>query len=1220
MFGNLRLGLGLLRKYISSSLPFSNDALQWLSGKIEQNDTGYWEFIDSIGKSSRPQLEGRAYLFDGVDDYVDMGYKPVTGQEYAHWEMDIVRTSGKPIGFSNTGDALGNRLGFVWYGNDVFYVIVGSGFGAFNGTAPIDMDGEFVHIKVIYDNSQTGNAKTRVWLNDVEQTIVSNTGTVGAYGGTPTANYVVGDYQTVFYDNHVGNIKEYDINGKLLHSWHCDEGEGSECLDSVEEMLGEDIITQSFPYTQTGMYFEPTKSETINNGDKILFTYTVSSALTGGQLYMSSSSSFALTSLSGAVGTHTYELTAVSSNDKIFIYKAESSASITYSAMSVKKIHSPANGTITNADLNTFHTTNNNFTSYQNELGYSEEGLYNGATSKSECSSDFIGTKAVTMMGWINPFGWGEGGNYTSANIINNGKIDFWVRKAISSLAISGDGLSTFCTSANNSISLNKLQFIAITRETDGTVNFYIGDKDIAPALSGSADLDSGTPVAGTTNVIIGNNDGQTRTFDGTINDIKIYEGIATTEEIEEVYNGNPISLTRLLDVPNLYNPIDLSGNETITNTDVEVLNIPIALDEEEKSTGLDIYGNQPSFTGLVKRNAKIVGNSVLHNTGVNEYVDFDIDNFDNEGRIEYRYKHGASKQAGLIGLTDSNGSRWDSYHLASDELRVFNGKNTSGQSSVSNTSGLGLVIGEWYDISIQYGGLDVMPVLTVNGTEQALIPSTITNIATADKMYLYRYGSAGGTNSLSDISYVKMYDRNNELLHSYTCSEGAGITLYDKVGTANGIIKYANLTTFWGTDDLARPDNLLDGFTEGLYCKTAGTSYIESEQAYGVWEFDVRKGGGANTSVAIFNASVVGNRATTGQNGYYVLFSTTEAIYLGIINNGIPSGLFNTAASYINNNTDYRIKITRNSTTDEYVTGAVGTFAVYIKGRDGYPLSGDDWELIDTATDNTYTTSAYFVNDLDASDTISNVKLESPINTFDFINGTGVCEKLYIPAQAGDTGKDVFGEDLTNTADKFHNNAESVLQQYKAPALYSNDLDMQFWYGEDVLRGWDFTDGWTVVAGGSVVDIDTFSTVSNGGIRKGVLIANKKYRVHIAGNTTAVRFSIISTTGTPNFSGDLTGTFDATFDMTPLNDYFYLRNQGVGETTITELIVKEIADDTPALVSHDDIDYDVYDGDERHKVFADAVINEKKNIITYLGERTAEQLIKIYKFIKKPL
>jgi hypothetical protein len=70
-----------------------------------------------------------------------------------------------------------------------------------------------------------------------------------------------------------------------------------------------------------------------------------------------------------------------------------------------------------------------------------------------------------------------------------------------------------------------------------GVVNFYIGNSTTAPALSGTANQSSGTPVAGTTNVFIGNNTGATRTFNGLIPMLKVYEGILDLPTITQIWS-----------------------------------------------------------------------------------------------------------------------------------------------------------------------------------------------------------------------------------------------------------------------------------------------------------------------------------------------------------------------------------------------------------------------------------------------------------------------------------------------------------------------------------------------------------------------------------------------------------------------------------------------------------------------------------------------------------
>ena len=110
----------------------------------------------------------------------------------------------------------------------------------------------------------------------------------------------------------------------------------------------------------------------------------------------------------------------------------------------------------------------------------------------------------------------------------------------------------------------------------------------------------------------------------------------------------------------------------------------------------------------------------------------------------------------------------------------------------------------------------------------------------------------------------------------------------------------------------------------------------------------------------------------------------TIEPVVAAAISESGVANLFSTAASYVKINTRYRFKVTRNSFTDEFVVGAVGTFAVYIRGGD----FGTDYVLVDVsggtgsnpATDNTYTTSNYLVADLDTGDQISNILIKKGV------------------------------------------------------------------------------------------------------------------------------------------------------------------------------------------------------------------------------------------------
>jgi len=167
--------------------------------------------------------------------------------------------------------------------------------------------------------------------------------------------------------------------------------------------------------------------------------------------------------------------------------------------------------------------------------GYAAKFNGGGAgTSKIDLGSDVIGVKAVTVMGWIKPSGWGEG---SLGRIIDNGKFYMFTFNNHDYIGLTSAG-SQPIYSSSNSISLNNWQFVSVTRTAAGLVTFRIGDNNGNMAISGAEGQDSGTPIAGTTSVIIGNNSGATRTFDGLIGEILTVEGILSDAQITRYYTS----------------------------------------------------------------------------------------------------------------------------------------------------------------------------------------------------------------------------------------------------------------------------------------------------------------------------------------------------------------------------------------------------------------------------------------------------------------------------------------------------------------------------------------------------------------------------------------------------------------------------------------------------------------------------------------------------------
>jgi hypothetical protein len=114
-----------------------------------------------------------------------------------------------------------------------------------------------------------------------------------------------------------------------------------------------------------------------------------------------------------------------------------------------------------------------------------------------------------------------------------------------------------------------------------------------------------------------------------------------------------------------------------------------------------------------------------------------------------------------------------------------------------------------------------------------------------------------------------------------------------------------------------------------------------------------------------------------------------------------------------------------------------------------------------------------------------------------------------------------------------------------------------------DLVNPLDLTT-WTKVAGGSTATVNTFTTISNGGVNKtNIISVGKRYKAYIKGSTTAASFFVGDTmTGNQYSSTFPTGSFEQTFEFTvfQVTPILYLRNEGAGTTTINNFNLVEIS------------------------------------------------------------
>jgi hypothetical protein len=152
---------------------------------------------------------------------------------------------------------------------------------------------------------------------------------------------------------------------------------------------------------------------------------------------------------------------------------------------------------------------------------------FNGTDSVISTGSDFIATSDFSLMGWINPDSFGEN---NEGRILDNGRAIVYLDSTTNRLRATSDGGVNIARS-DNAITTGQWQHIAVTRS--GTVfTMYVNGVDVTTSGLG------GIVAAGTTVLFVGNNQAGSRTFDGKIDDLKVYGRVLTAADILNNYNA----------------------------------------------------------------------------------------------------------------------------------------------------------------------------------------------------------------------------------------------------------------------------------------------------------------------------------------------------------------------------------------------------------------------------------------------------------------------------------------------------------------------------------------------------------------------------------------------------------------------------------------------------------------------------------------------------------
>lgn len=147
----------------------------------------------------------------------------------------------------------------------------------------------------------------------------------------------------------------------------------------------------------------------------------------------------------------------------------------------------------------------------------------------------------MTLMAWVNPEGYGEGSN---GRIMDQNSVMFFILNSTNqSAALNWDRTGILPSPGQwrtpiNSIVLNVWTHIAVTYDRSNNTNdpiFYINGLSVTVTEESTP---SGTIATSSSDVTIGNRTAGDRTFDGSIEDLRIYSRILSAAEIQTIYTS----------------------------------------------------------------------------------------------------------------------------------------------------------------------------------------------------------------------------------------------------------------------------------------------------------------------------------------------------------------------------------------------------------------------------------------------------------------------------------------------------------------------------------------------------------------------------------------------------------------------------------------------------------------------------------------------------------
>jgi len=151
--------------------------------------------------------------------------------------------------------------------------------------------------------------------------------------------------------------------------------------------------------------------------------------------------------------------------------------------------------------------------------------VFNGTTSIADTGKEYIGVGDISVEILLDLTGYGEA---NTGYLVSNDQFVIVTNDTNDTLNVTSNFFGNSANAATDAIKAGNTYHIVVTRVAAGDTTIYINGM-----VSGTP-ASSGTPVAGTTNMIIGNRSNGTRTADGTMYEFNVYDRVLTAAEVSD--------------------------------------------------------------------------------------------------------------------------------------------------------------------------------------------------------------------------------------------------------------------------------------------------------------------------------------------------------------------------------------------------------------------------------------------------------------------------------------------------------------------------------------------------------------------------------------------------------------------------------------------------------------------------------------------------------------